>query len=441
MSNQTLANKGQIHITTDNWPGFNNESNNNSKNAPTSQNPTSKDFDWKFHAGIINNKEFSKLNKSYIKAATQIEKTYNMDNDEIKQFVKRWEKDKKHQKLILESFKNIKEVLNKNKFDENPEIDERVKLMYFNTSMVFYIENFKKNIHFSEGEEWLLVLCHKIALFTGTLEIETMIFLLYKAFLLKCKFKDFIFPIIELEVDGTKYSFYKKKELSRPHFFSFLIVYMFMKTKPDTVAHLFDDRHSPKKKFFNDFIKNVFDFFNFNLPFKISNKDTLSADVRQIFGEVLKNKNPLPMFAYIIAFFKSYTPDTLKLTFPCKKCGHHSTTDPGNANELFKKLVESIGFADKSKTMKDSTILKNSIPTEDYKKVKEYLDANASKIAKVARGKLTKKKKPDGSKSVIFSFPDKLLKKPILQSGGGRKFVKTRKHYKSSKNKTFKKYY
>ena len=40
-----------------------------------------------------------------------------------------------------------------------------------------------------------------------------MIFLLYKAFLLKCKFKDFFFPIIKLEVDGTKYNFYKKKRI------------------------------------------------------------------------------------------------------------------------------------------------------------------------------------------------------------------------------------
>ena len=306
--------------------------------------------------------------------------------------------------------------------------------------MSFYMENFKKNIHFSEGEEWLLVLCHKIALFTNTLEIETMIFLLYKAFLLTCKMKDFIFPIIKLKVDGTTYNFYKKKELSRPHFFSFLVVYMFIKTNPKTVANLFDDRNSPKKKFFNDFIKNVFDFFLFNLPFKISNKDVLTADVREIFGTVLKEKSPLPIFAYIIAFLKSYTPDTFKLTFPYKKSRNNSTTDPGNANELFKKLIESVGFADKSKTMKNSTILKKSIPTEDYKKVKEYLNANASKIAKIARGRLSKKKKPDGSKIISFSFPDKQLKKPILQSGGRRKFVTTRKNYKYSKNKTFKKY-
>ena len=165
-----------------------------------------------------------------------------------------------------------------------------------------------------------------------------------------------------------------------------------MKTNPKTVAHLFDDHHSPKQKFFNDFIKRVFDFFIFNLPFKISNKDVLSSDVRQIFGEVLKKKNPLPIFAYIIAFLKSYTPDTLKLTFPCKKCGHHSTTDPTNANELFKKLIENVGFADKNKTMKDSTSLKKNIPTEEYKKIKEYLDNNASKIAKLARGKITKEK-------------------------------------------------
>ena len=207
MSNQTLANKGQLHITTDNWRGFHNKSTNNSKNKSNSEKPTSKDFDWKFYAGILNDKEFSKLNKSYIKASTQIQKMYDMSYDEVKQFVKKWEKDKKHQKLILESFKNIKKVLNKNKFDENPEVDETVKLMYFKATMVFYMENFKKNIHFSEGEEWLLVLCHKIALFTGTLEIETMIFLLYKAFLLKCKLKDFFFPIVKLEVDGTTYNF------------------------------------------------------------------------------------------------------------------------------------------------------------------------------------------------------------------------------------------
>ena len=197
MSKQTLANKGQIHINTDNWSDFHNNLNNNSKKLPTSQNPTSKDFDWKFHAGIINDKDFSKLNKSYIKASNQIEKMYNMTNDEVKKFAKRWEKDKKHQKLIFESFKNIKEVLNKNNFDENPQLDETIKVMYFKTSMVFYMENLKKNIHFSEGEEWLLILCHKIALFTGTLEIETMIFLLYKAFLLKCKIKDFIFPMVQ----------------------------------------------------------------------------------------------------------------------------------------------------------------------------------------------------------------------------------------------------
>jgi len=439
MSSQTLANKGQIHINTDNWSSFHNKLNSNSKNTPTSQNPTSKDFDWKFHAGIINDKDFSKLNASYIKASTPLEKMYIMSNDAVNQFVKKWEKNKKHQKLILESFKNIKKVLNKNKFDENPKIDETVKLMYFKSSMVFYMENLKKNIHFSEGEEWLLVLCHKIALFTGTLEIETMIFLLYKAFLLKCKIKDFIFPIVELEVDGTKYSFYKKKELSRPHFFSFLIVYMFMKTKPDTVAHLFDEKHAPKTKFFNNFIKSVFDFFIYNLPFKISNIDTLSPDVRKIFGEVLKKKNPLPLFAYIIAYLKAYTPDNLKLTFPCKKCGHHSTTDPETANQLFQKLVESVGFTDKNKTIKESTSIKQSIPDADYRKIKEYLDSNVSKIAKIARGRLIKKKKSDGSKSITFSFPNS-LKKPILQSGGNRKFVKTRKKYKSSKNKSFKKY-
>ena len=81
MSNKTLANKGQIHITTDNWTGFQSKSNNNSKNTIKSQDPTSKDFDWKFYAGIINNNEFSKLNKSYIKASTQIEKMYTMSDD------------------------------------------------------------------------------------------------------------------------------------------------------------------------------------------------------------------------------------------------------------------------------------------------------------------------------------------------------------------------
>ena len=437
MSN-TLSNKGQIHITTDNWTDFQNKTLlNSNKNA--SLNPTSSDFDWKYHAGIINDKDFKKLIKSYHSASQYIEKMYSMTNADVNKFLLNWEKNKKHQKLIQKSFENITLMLKKIQFDKNKTKDEEIKKKCFNVAMCFYMENHKKNIHFTNGEEWLLILCHKIALFTGTNEIETMMFILYKAFLLKCKLKDFFFPIIELDVDGKTYSFYKEKELSRPHFFSFLIVYMFMKIKPNTIANLFKEKSASKNKFFNNFIKNVFDFFMYNLPFKISNIDTLSLDIKQIFGDVLLQKNPLPLFAYIISYLKTYTPDKLKITFPCDKCENKSSTDPENADQLFKKIVESIGFTDKNKKMIETTIIKKSIPTEEYKKINDYLTKNIVKIAKIAKNRLNKKNKGD-IKKVNFRFP-KIIKKPILQKGGNRKFVKTKKHYKSSKNITFKHYH
>ena len=89
--------------------------------------------------------------------------------------------------------------------------------------------------------------------------------------------------------------------------------------------------------------------------------------------------------------------------------------------------------------MIETTILKKSIPTEEYKKINDYLTKNIVKIAKIAKNRLNKKNKGD-IKKVNFRFP-KIIKKPILQKGGNRKFVKTKKHYKSSKNITFKHYH
>ena len=89
MSIQTLPNKGQIHLTTDNWSDFLNK-NSNSKNK--SGNVQSKDFDWMFFAGIANKEEFKKLKVSYSRASSFIEKMYDMEQQKLRKFIKQYEK-------------------------------------------------------------------------------------------------------------------------------------------------------------------------------------------------------------------------------------------------------------------------------------------------------------------------------------------------------------
>jgi len=247
MSTQTLPNKGQIHLTTDNWPKFLNKTHNSKE---ISGNPESKDFDWTFFAGIANKEEFKKLQISYSRASSFIEKMYDMESKSLKTFLKNNEKNELFQEIILQSFKNIKKTLDKMNFDDDK------KKMFFNIAMSFYMENYRKNIYFTEGEEYLLLLCFKISEFMDPNQCgnpvefcEPHTFLLYKAFLLKCKFKSFLFPNVKLKVGEKVYKFYTKKQLSRPHFFSFLIVYMFMKTRPEVVADLFQEKHIGKKNF------------------------------------------------------------------------------------------------------------------------------------------------------------------------------------------------
>lgn len=460
MSKHTLQNKGQIHITTDNWPKFLNKSRNTTE---TSGNPVSKDFDWLFFAGITNKEDFKKLKKSYSRASTLIDNMYDLEPDYLKNFIKQYEKNEVQQEIILQSFKNIKEVLKKLPLEKDK------KKLFFRIAMTFYMENYKKNIYFSEGEEYLLLICSKIANFTDPNQCqnvsefcEPFTFLLYKAFLITCKLKSFLFPNVKLSVGSKTYKFYKKKELSRPHFFCFVIAYMFIKTRPEVVSDLFKQKSSRKMKFFNEFIQQIFSFFIFNLPFKLGLDDDLNFKTKEIFGTLLKKKDPMVLATYIIAYFKKNVDKNLKMKFPAldeevthlkQIVGEFETTgrsdtleedkksNPETATKLVKKMCENIGFTDKSKTFNDSHLITHPIPNEEVKKIEEYFKNNLSKIVKTAKSKLVKKKdKTKKQTKITYGFPEKLLKKSILQSGGKKTFVKTIKKKKSKKNITFKKY-
>lgn len=454
MSIQTLPNKGQIQLTTDNWTDFLNK-NSNSKNK--SGNVQSKDFDWMFFAGIANKEEFKKLKVSYSRASSFIEKMYDMEQQKLRKFIKQYEKNDLFQEIIIQSFKNIKKVL------ENINADEGIKKVFFNVTMSFYMENYRKNIFFVEGEEYLLILCYKIAEFVAVKDkckkpmdfCEPFTFLLYKAFLMNCKLKSFYFPNIKLKVGEKIYKFYKKKDISRPHFFCFLIVYMFMKVSPTVVSDLFKEKNIRKKQFFNEFIEAVFNFFIFNLPFKVGLTDTLNDTTREIFATVLKKKDPLVLAIYILAYFKNYLPENLKVIFPSrdeevthlkKIVDEYETTgrsdtlqadkknNPENPNALLKRLTSAIGFSNKNKKYTESHIIKQPIPNKEIEKLEKYFKSNLSKIAKTAKKKIVKK-----DNKISFNFPEKLVKKPVLQSGGN--FKKTRKNIKKKKNISFKTYY